>query len=112
MPDKLLTKALWNDNEYFSANWEGKTLAENLDYGWEMTYGGGGPEWRLKPYLQYGMTKKVLCLGFSAGNQFENDFSTIGPMMETVMKEGYAGGMLFDYSKHPKLMDRITHYTS
>ena len=112
MPNKLLTKALWRDCPYFTANWLGHTLASNLDYGWEMSYYFGGPENRLYPYVQFGMSKNVLCLGFSAEDRFKDYLDTIEPMMEIVKDEGYAGGMLFDYSNHPKLMDPIIQATS
>jgi len=39
MPDKILTKALFEDKKCFRASWKRHRLAENLDYGWEMSYG-------------------------------------------------------------------------
>lgn len=101
MPGKLVTKALWSDYSYFSADWQGHTLAQNLDYGWEMSYYRGSANDRLSFYANAGMNQKALCLGFSAEDQFQPYWSTIGPAMEEVMQDGYGGGMLFDYENQP-----------
>lgn len=103
MPNKLLTKALFRDRQYFKASWKGHKLAQNLDYGWEMTYGGGGPDRRLKFYASHGMPKNTLCLGFSAGE--DPGPSNVRHHMQEVMNEGYGGGMLFDFQKQPQSLD-------
>ncbi len=104
MPDKLITKALWADSGPFSGNWNGHTLAESLNYGWEMSYYGSvGP--RLSPYLGYGMTKNQLSLGFSAENRFSGEWGLVGPQSQEVIKDGYAGGMMFAYENQPESLN-------
>ena len=56
MPNKIITKALFEDKTYFRATWRGHKLADNLDYGWEMSY-GGPPRPRVAPYTRW-LTKK------------------------------------------------------
>jgi len=101
MPDKIISKALWSDYGPFSGSWNGHTLAQNLNYGWEMSYYGGGPDSRLSPYLGYGMNKNQLVLGFSAESRFQSQWSTVGPVSEEIVKEGYEGGMMFDFENQP-----------
>lgn len=60
---KLLTKALYDDADYFAASYQGHTLAEYLDYGWEMSYYGTDFSSRLAFYLQNGMTTNNLMIG-------------------------------------------------
>lgn len=107
MPSKLITKALWEDHGKFKAKWNDHTLAENLDYGWEMSYYSGTPKEMLSFYAENGMKKSTLCLGFSAEKRFAPCFPSIGPTMDTVMSEGYGGRMLFDYQNDPSLMKVI-----
>jgi len=96
MPDKFLTKALWNDSGPFSANWNGNTLAQHLDYGWEMSYyAGTDPNGRLSGYLGYGMSKDQLCLGFSTEPQFSGQ--DIETASKQTLTDGYAGSMLFGF---------------
>ena len=66
MPDAIITKALFQDRDYFRTTWRGHTLAENLDYGGEMSY-GGIPQPRLVHYKQQ-LTNAQLSLGFWAGS--------------------------------------------
>src|SRR5581483_2022379 len=49
MPDTVISKALWSDASDFAATWNGRTLAGNLSYGAEMSY-GGPPQYRLPAY--------------------------------------------------------------
>lgn len=63
MPTKLVTKALFADQQYFDATYNGKTLGQTLDYGWEMSY-GGAPSSRLPFYVGKGMAKNKCSLGF------------------------------------------------
>ena len=110
MPDKLLTKALFNDLNYFSVSWKHHKLAHNLNYGWEMSYTlHTRVKQRLQPYTKCGMNAKSLCLGFSAESQFDPYHGTIISTMEKVMADGYGGGMLFDYesTQGPTLMKMI-----
>lgn len=101
MPGKLITKALWSDSWAFQGNWNGHTLAANLNYGWEMTYYGGGPNTRLLPYTQFGsgnsLAKNQLVLGFSAETRFQPQWSTIPTVAAEIVPDGYAGGMMFDF---------------
>ena len=110
MPDKLLTKALFHDLNYFKVSWEHHRLAQNLTYGWEMSYFlPTEVEDRLHPYTKCGMNAKSLCLGFSAESQFNRYHGTIISTMKKVMAEGYGGGMLFDYesAQGPTLIKMI-----
>lgn len=101
MPGKMITKAIWADYGVFQSNWQGHTLASNLSYGWEMTYYGGDANSRLSPYLQWGMNKNQLCLGFSAEERFKSYWNTVGPQAKKTITEGYAGCMMFDYENQP-----------
>lgn len=60
---KLLSKALYADDIYFRAQYEGHTLSEYLDYGWEMTYGMNDFMGRLRSYVQAGMPISHLMVG-------------------------------------------------
>ncbi len=60
---KILTKALYADAKYFKTTYNGHTLAEYLDYGWEMNYTSSNFSGRLSTYLQYGMSASNLALG-------------------------------------------------
>ncbi len=89
---KLLTKALFADSPYFNATYQGHRLADYLDLGFEMSYGYGGPDNRLKPYLNYGMSKNNLMLGIS---------THFGPGsakrdVEETLRQSYAGVMIYD----------------
>ena len=100
MPDKLITKALWNDSNKFAANWNNHTLGANLDYGWQMSYYRGSINSRLGRYTAY-MKKSQLCLGFSAEQRFSSSWPTVGPVSTQIIADGYAGGMMFAYENQP-----------
>jgi hypothetical protein len=85
---KLITKALFDDSNYFAATWNGMTLAQQLSYGWQMAYGSGGTE-RLEPYLGWGMTKGQLALGVQPGE------SDAGSLAAQVLAQGYGGMMMY-----------------
>jgi hypothetical protein len=89
-PDIIISKALWSDFDYFASSWNGLTLAEQLSYGWEMSYGPGTPDERLAPYLQYGMQKNQLGLGVWSGQP-----SDVTSQTQQVQAEGYGGMMIF-----------------
>jgi len=89
---KLLTKALWSDYSYFMSEYKGHHLADYLDYGWEMSYGGGSPEWRLKWYSEHGMKRSQLSLGFSNGA----NASTSAQWTKEVKDGGYGGVMIYN----------------
>ena len=101
MPKKLITKALFADYFAFNTNWNGHTLASNLDYGWQMSYYGGDANSRLRWYTSYGMKKNQLCLGFSAEQGFSGKWCEIGPQASQTIALGYAGGMMFAYENQP-----------
>lgn len=65
MPNTIISKALFSDQSYFTATWNGHKLADYLNYGWEMTYGWTDYASRLSPYLSAGMTKDKLGIGAS-----------------------------------------------
>ncbi len=102
MPTKLVTKALWSDQDVFQANWQGHTIGANLDYGWEMSYYSGDANSRLSFYTSYGMNKNQLCVGFSAETRFSEFWNTVGPQATKTIAEGYAGCMMFDYEGQPQ----------
>src|SRR5262249_34179370 len=101
VPNNMITKALWSDYSVFQSNWKGRMLASNLTYGWEMSYNGGGPNSRLSPYLQWGLNKNQLCLGFSAEQRFASYWGTIKGEAKDTITQGYAGGMMFAFENQP-----------
>ena len=93
MPEKLITKALFQDRRYFRATWRGHTLAENLDYGGEMSY-GGHPQPRLvhyKPQLE----NNQLSLGFWSGSPSRSPTKDV----RWIHDKGYAGVMVFGFEE-------------
>ena len=92
MPGKIVSKALWADSEYFQAQWNGHTLAQNLDYGWEMSY-GGSPQYRMPPYAGYGMSKPNLSCGFWSGQPSPS----LPQDIQWLEQNGYGGVMVFAY---------------
>jgi hypothetical protein len=96
MPDKIISKALFVDSGPFQARWNGHTLAENLSYGAEMSY-GGDPAGRLTPYTQFGpnnsLTKDQLSLGFWTGSPSSDPSADV----QWVKDNGYAGLMIFGF---------------
>lgn len=95
---KLLTKALFSDASYFLATYEGHKLADFLDLGWEMTYGGSYFEYRLKPYVDYGMSKNQLALGVSTNLSYPSADAA----SQFVMKNVYGGVMIYNLTKASK----------
>ena len=91
---KLLTKALWQDSQYFQASYQGHKLSDYLDYGWEMSY-YGGPS-RLQPYLDYGMSKNSLALGVSTNGSS----SSSAQWIKETMSDGYGGSMIYNVTKN------------
>jgi GH18 family chitinase len=89
---KLITKALFNDTQYFSATYNGKKAGELLDYGWEMTYGQTNYSGRLQPYIDAGMAKSKLFIGVDIGG------SDQAGAAQFVKKSGYGGVMTYNIS--------------
>ena len=92
MPDKIITKALWDDSDYFQANWERHTLAGNLAYGAEMGY-GGSPDGRLEPYTEWGLNKGQLSLGFWSHQPSADPEQDV----QWLKDNGYAGIMVYAF---------------
>jgi hypothetical protein len=103
MPNKIITKALYKDKKYFRATWRGHKLAENLDYGWQMSY-GDPPRPRVAPYTRW-LTKKQLSLGFWSGDPSRTPIEDVHWLRD----EGYAGVMLYGFEDQSgvKLMGRL-----
>jgi len=91
MPDKIISKAVWNDSTNFEANYNGITLADTLTYGWNMTY-GMPPQYVLPPYVSYGMKPDQLSMGYQAN--FSVD---IASQVAWLKANGYAGFMVYDF---------------
>lgn len=89
---KYITKALFNDIQYFSATYMGKKAGDILDYGWEMTYGATNYASRLQPYVNAGMAKTKLSIGVDIGGSDQTTASTF------VKNNGYAGIMTYNIS--------------
>lgn len=94
MPGKLITKALWSDSQYFAATWNDNgtdiTLAENLDYGWEMTYGAPAKD-MLPPYVSAGMAANAVVKGYSPEATSSNPTDDV----QWIVDNGYGGVMIF-----------------
>lgn len=84
---KKLTKALWSDHKYFSAE---TNVASLLTEGYEMTYAGNVSY--LDKYVQYGMSKSGLFLGLSP--QY-NPTSSVRSICDSVINNSYAGVMVW-----------------
>ena len=102
MPDKLLVKSLWSDLVYFQADYEGHTLGQNLDMGWEMSY-WAPCEVRAAPYLAYMDRSKI---GVGASTSMNNK-ETAQSVHRCVVEGGYGGGfMVFNLGrKHFEWLD-------
>lgn len=88
MPGKIISKALFQDTQYLTVDWQGNTLAGNLTYGWEMSYWRTDYAARLSPYVNAGMQKSALAIGVSPD---EGGGDTAAEFVKT---DGY-GGMMF-----------------
>ncbi|WP_138429825.1 EndoS/ChiA family endoglycosidase [Fodinibius saliphilus] len=106
MPDKIISKALFRDTEYFKPKYKGKTLADTLTYGWEMSY-GISPEYRLPKYVKLGMVKHKLSLGFVANRPSRNPVQDV----KWLKKNGYEGIMIYNFfnPQNTKLMGKLVN---
>jgi len=106
-PEIIISKALCAtgdcyDLQRFSATWNGKTLAQQLSYGWEMRYNAdGGPDARLQPYSDldaaHRLQKRQLVLGVS--NEDSNNRTPpewVKRDTAGVKDEGYGGMLVFE----------------
>ena len=91
---KLITKALFDDTQYFSATYNGKKAGDILDYGWEMTYGDTDYSGRLAPYLSAGMPAGKLAIGIDIGGSDQTAASKF------VKKNGYAAVMVYNVANN------------
>lgn len=93
MPDKIISKALFQDEQYFFTTWRGHTLAKNLNYAGEMSY-GGYPQLRL---FLYGwlMNKNDLSLGFWSGSPSPTPTQDV----QWLRHSGYGGVMLYGFEE-------------
>ena len=90
MSDKILSKALFADRPYFEASWNGRRLADNLTFGWQMSY-GTAPQLVLPPYTKVGFTQEQLSMGFWIGQPSANPERDA----QWLQTNGYGGMMLF-----------------
>lgn len=106
-PDSIVSKALFSDLEYFTPPFNGQTLADTLTYGWEMSY-GGSPEYRLPPYVNAGMAKNKLSLGFWSNSPPANPAKDV----EWLKQNGYEGVMMYAFESLPNvdLMRTLVNY--
>jgi hypothetical protein len=98
MPGKLITKALFDDYQYFQATWNGNTLAQNLDYGWEMSY-GGPPKYRLVPYTQFGSANSLTPAQLSCGFWASQPSADPDADIQWLEDNGYAGAMIYAFQE-------------
>jgi len=106
MPKIVISKALWDDSDYFQASWNGHTLAGNLAYGAEMGY-GGPPDDRLRPYTGYGLHKNQLSLGFWSYQASPHPDQDV----QWLIDQGYAGIMVyaFETQENVNLMGQLVN---
>lgn len=97
-PGMIIAKALFHDDYLFQHTWNGKTMAQQLTYAWEMTYfDPSGPD-RLKPYVEdppepeMRMQKHQLALGVHYG-EASND--AIRSQASDIQQQSYGGMMIF-----------------
>lgn len=92
MPDKLITKALWSDIQFFGVDWNGHTLEGNLDFGWQMSYGSAASN-TLPPYVSAGMAATNVSKGYWSSQQPPS----ISKDVNWVKDNGYGGVMIFGF---------------
>src|SRR5215475_1574064 len=109
MPSLIISKALQDsDHEYFKHSWNGRTLAGQLTYGWDMMYRHVGNDglWRLGPYTseppEPRMRMKPHQLGLGVWhcpeeepNQNATPAKYVAPQATGVKKQDYGGMMVF-----------------
>src|SRR6185436_6420652 len=76
----------------FGPTYNGKTLADTLSYGWEMSY-GAEPQDVLPPYVDKGMAKSTVSKGFWSGSPSSDP----GADVEWIKSNGYGGVMIFSF---------------
>lgn len=115
MPDRIITKALFDDDDYFgdvgasAATYTGKgggevfELEDMLTYGWEMSY-WQRPEQVMGKYIKPGrMSKEKLLKGFNlehpqrVSEQYTDTTRATVTDVQWLKREGYAGVMFFGF---------------
>lgn len=94
---KAITKALWDDlgdPDAFGTDWNGHSLASNLNYGFYMGY-GADPQYVFSGYLADGMTTAKLGMGFWTGQPSGDPTGDI----DWLKSNGYAGYMVFAWGE-------------
>ncbi len=91
---KLLTKALYADESYFTAYYKGSRLADFLDYGWEMTYDSPNFDSRLLKYVTYGLHKENIYLGISV----DKNYHYANAAASYIMQQNFGGVMSYNVS--------------
>ncbi len=92
MPDKIISKALFEDLQYFGVPYKGVTLEQTLTYGWEMGY-GASPQYVLPPYVSAGMAANALPKGFWANQPSPDPVADVN----WLKNNGYAGVMVYAF---------------
>jgi hypothetical protein len=96
LPGKIISKALWQDEQYFNVPYQGVSLQDTLTYGWEMSY-GRPPQHRLQQYVELGMGKEALVLGFWSGSPSPTPDADVA----WLKSNGYAGVMVYAFQDDP-----------
>lgn len=94
---KAITKALWSDlyaPDAFGTDWNGHSLASNLNYGFYMGY-GADPRGVFGGYLDAGMTPARLGMGFWTGQPSGDPTGDI----QWLKTNGYAGYMVYAWGE-------------
>ncbi|MGE0143670.1 MAG: glycosyl hydrolase family 18 protein [Planctomycetota bacterium] len=91
-PSMLITKVLAADQSYFGVAWNGCTLEQNLDYGWQMNYGEPA-QCALPPYVQAGMLAPRVAMGYW-NQQLPPSWSDD---VRWIMAHQYGGCMVFGF---------------
>lgn len=92
MPNHLITKDLFLDLAYFDSDYQGRKLADNLDFGFEMTY-WQTPQTTLPNYVSRGMSPKQLLKGFWPPQSNFNLENAVAYIKDA----GYRGVSTFDW---------------
>lgn len=98
MPDIIISKALFEDYEYFKPTFEGQTLADNLTYGWEMSY-WETPKDRLPVYRTFGMPSNKLVCGFWSGQASPSPSNDVAWLKQN----NYEGVMVYAFQDQPNI---------
>ena len=116
----IISKALYDDQLDFKWRWNGKTLAQQLSHGWDMSYGDDTGIARLRPYAELPpdadmrMQKHQLALGVrncpeDPRNWTPPDF--VARQTQEVKDNAYGGMMVFaaeDFVRAPDYEFRIS----